>query len=57
MERITIMIDTSNDAFRGMAQYEVARVLYELANNIMDGKEPETLLDINGNKVGKVVYE
>ena len=57
MERITIMIDTRNDAFRGMAQYEVARVLYELANNIMDGKEPETLLDINGNKVGKVVYE
>ena len=57
MERITITIDTSNDAFRGMAQYEVARVLYELANNIMDGKEPETLLDINGNKVGKGVYE
>lgn len=57
MERITITIDTSNDAFRGMAQYEVARVLHELANNIMDGKEPETLLDINGNEVGKVVYE
>ena len=57
MERITITIDTSNDAFRGMAQYEVARILYELANNIMDGEEPRMLLDINGHKVGKVVYE
>lgn len=60
MERITITIDTTNDAFGDipdLAQYELARILHELANNIMDGKEPETLLDINGNKVGKVVYE
>ena len=57
MERITITIDTSNDAFRGMAQYELARIINFLAIDIADGKEPETLLDINGNEVGKVVYE
>lgn len=57
MERITITIDTSNDAFRDIAQYELARIINKLAIDIADGKEPETLLDINGNKVGKVVYE
>ena len=57
MERITITIDTSNDAFRDIEQYELARIINKLAIDIADGKEPETLLDINGNKVGKVVYE
>lgn len=60
MERITITIDTTNDAFGDtpdLAQYELARIINFLAIDIADGKEPETLLDINGNKVGKVVYE
>ena len=57
MKRITITIDTSNDAFRDIEQYELARIINKLAIDIADGKEPETLLDINGNKVGKVVYE
>ena len=60
MEKVTITINTTNDAFGdtpNLVQYELARIINELAKNIADGKEPEKLLDINGNKVGKVVYE
>ena len=60
MERVTITINTTNDAFgdtQDLVQYELARIINKLAIDIADGKEPETLLDINGNKVGKVVYE
>ena len=60
MERVTITINTTNDAFGDipeLANYELARIINELAKNIADGREPEKLLDINGNKVGKVVYE
>ena len=59
-ERVTITINTTNDAFGDipeLANYELARIINKLAIDIADGKEPETLLDINGNKVGKVVYE
>lgn len=75
MERVTITINTTNDAFGDipdlaqyelaqyepaqyeLARYELVRIINKLAIDIADGKEPETLLDINGNKVGKVVYE
>ena len=60
MERITITIKTTNDAFGDipdLAQYELARIINKLAIDIADGREPEKLLDINGNEVGKVVYE
>ena len=60
MERITITINTTNDAFGDipeLAQYELARIINKLAKDIADGREPEKLLDINGNAVGKVVYE
>ena len=60
MERVTITINTTNDAFGDtpdLVQYELARIINKLAIDIADGREPEKLLDINGNKVGKVVYE
>ena len=60
MKKIIIEIKTTNDAFGDipeLANYELARIINKLAIDIADGKEPETLLDINGNKVGKVVYE
>ena len=60
MEKITITINTTNDAFGDipeLAQYELARIINKLAIDIADGREPEKLLDINGNAVGKVVYE
>ena len=60
MERVTITINTTNDAFGdtpNLVQYELARIINGLAKDLIDGREPEKLLDINGNKVGKVVYE
>ena len=57
---MAITINTTNDAFGDLpelANYELARIINKLAIDIADGKEPEKLLDINGNKVGKVVYE
>ena len=60
MERVTITINTTYDAFGDipeLAQYELARIINKLAIDIADGREPEKLLDINGNQVGKVVYE
>lgn len=60
MKRITITINTTNDAFGDipeLANYELARIINGLAKDLIDGREPEKLLDINGNKVGKVVYE
>ena len=60
MKRVTITINTTNDAFGDipeLAQYELARIINKLAKDIADGREPEKLLDINGNAVGKVVYE
>ena len=60
MERITITINTTNDAFGDLpelANYELARIINKLAKDLIDDKRPEKLMDINGNKVGKVVYE
>lgn len=60
IKRVTITINTTNNAFGDipdLAQYELARIINKLAKDIADGREPEKLLDINGNKVGKVVYE
>ena len=60
MERITITIKTTNDAFGDipeLAQYELARIINKLAIDIADGREPEKLMDINGNAVGKVEYK
>ena len=60
MERVTITIKTTNDAFGGLpelANYELARIINKLAKDLIDDKRPEKLMDINGNKVGKVVYE
>ena len=60
MERVTITINTTNDAFGDLpelANYELARIINKLAKDLIDDKRPEKLMDINGNKVGKVVYE
>ena len=60
MKKIIIEINTTNDAFGDipdLAQYELARIINGLAKDLIDDKKPEKLLDINGNKVGKVVYE
>ena len=60
MERVTITIKTTNDAFGDipeLAQYELARIINKLAKDLIDDKRPEKLMDINGNAVGKVEYK
>ena len=60
MEKITITINTTNDAFDDipdLAQYELARIINKLAKDLIDDKRPEKLMDINGNAVGKVEYK
>ena len=55
---ITITIKTDNSAFAN-GNEEVARILRKLADKIDDGclimKDEFSLLDINGNNVGKYV--
>lgn len=59
---ITIKINCDNDAFFGSCGNAVARLLRELANG-MDGEskkdiahwfDGKPIMDVNGNKVGKV---
>lgn len=58
MREIKITIKTTNDAFcDGNAEREVARIIYNLSGHLMNGEKKEILMDINGNKVGKVEYK
>ncbi len=55
---VEIQIHTENDSFAGeMLKFEVARILKDLANNILDGRTPHFLNDTNGNRVGTVVID
>lgn len=56
MEEIIISIETVNAAFEEEPEREIARILRELASKLENGQHPESLRDINGNKVGKVEY-
>lgn len=52
-----IELKTDNAAFDGDdCDIEIARILHQLATNIEKGNRPNSLYDINGNKVGRVVY-
>ena len=58
MESININILTVNDAFEGdYLNYELARILRDLANKVEDNNIPYYLHDINGNRVGIVEVE
>ena len=58
MESININILTVNDAFEGdNLNYELARILRDLANKVEDNNIPYYLKDINGNRVGVVEVE
>jgi len=48
---IIIKIKTENSAFTNYRGSEVARILRELAERYEQGGIPDTLYDINGNKV------
>lgn len=49
----TLEIKTSNAAFEGMAGYEVARILREVADTVEERDSIDmAVMDINGNNVG-----
>ncbi len=50
-------IKTKNAAFEEDPRAEIARILEELISKIYNGYEPSVLLDYNGNKVGKVIWD
>ena len=53
---IYIQIDTENAAFSdGMHDIEICRILREIANEFEVGGTIGTILDINGNSVGKIL--
>ena len=51
MTKITITINCENEAFQN-GNVELARIIRDLANEIEAFRIPETLYDINGNRVG-----
>ena len=57
MKKLTITINTENDAFEDNLQEEISRILHELADKIESGSCPMTLRDINGNHVGVIETE
>ena len=57
MKKITIVINTVNDAFNGRELFETAEILNWLATNFNAGFESNALCDHNGNVVGSVTYE
>lgn len=58
MDKITITIHTTNDAFGTYPNLQVARILENLANRLQSGGSmPTKLIDYNGNVVGTVEVE
>lgn len=59
MATLTITIDTDNAAFEDQPEYEVARILRELANGIEKGyiDDNSSIRDRNGNTVGQLTTE
>jgi hypothetical protein len=60
MSKITITIDTDNDAFQDIApdgmSHELPRILESLSSYIVKYNElPPAIYDINGNKCGSIV--
>jgi hypothetical protein len=56
LKSVTIKIKTENAAFCDCPEQELSRILKELSEKLENGKQPETLLDFNGNAVGEVTY-
>jgi hypothetical protein len=56
VNKITIRIDTKNDAFKPNPEPELARVLRKMADEIDNGEILIIPRDINGNACGFVSY-
>lgn len=57
MGRLTIIIDTENDAFQGQTVGELTTVLRQAASKMERGWKTCTLLDTNGNTCGCMTYD
>ena len=55
MSTLTLTIKLDNEAFQGNTVAEVNRILrtYVTFNSLAETVQERTLLDVNGNKVGK----
>ena len=54
---VKISLETTNAAFaEGNLEREVSRILTEAAEKMCNGPNNQNLLDINGNKVGYVLF-
>jgi len=57
MTHLKLTINMGNSAFQdGNKRRETVRILKKLTEDIGTYKNPEILLDINGNRVGSVEY-
>lgn len=59
MSKITITINTDNDAFQNLAvdgmNHELPNILESIATHILENNElPEFIYDSNGNKCGTI---
>lgn len=52
-----ITLETTNAAFDGNSETEVARILREVADMLEVGMNNEFIRDINGNKIGHFYAE
>lgn len=57
MQKISIVINTTNAAFGDNPLYEAARILNTLVQDFEVEHAPSTKNDINGNKVCFITYE
>lgn len=53
--KVKITINCDNAAFDDAPATELARILHELEQEILDGTDSKPLYDINGNKVGEFI--
>lgn len=54
---IKIKIFTGGAAFEDDYTFETARILRKLADKFEQGYQPESAMDINGNKVCSIEYD
>lgn len=54
--RFIVKIDCDNDAFHDRPDWEVARILFDVAQRMQQGETAIQLRDRNGNSVGKASF-
>jgi len=52
--KFELSFETDNAAFADDRSGEIARILRQIAANLDQGRDQETIFDVNGNVVGKI---